>query len=239
MFLRFVLSDGLLEMKLLFILGATSASLWLLHAVSALNVSRSLRLYAFWMFVIAALASFVATKIPRSDASYAIFYAVMLGPLVLFTTGTAVQFALNLGMHGLKGFVLIALLAAWFVRLFRDQVPDNLVSKVMLTQGYFFLVCGILTLASAVPLTSALGFRLRIALGTYWTVVSVYSFSHSLGAVRAKELWISLGDWVANAMCILFLGGLALWLSGAQPEASRQPIRGMQVAHSLDWEEVR
>lgn len=224
-------------MRIASILAASGVIAWLFCTLWTLPVSRSLLLYVGWLGVITFLAFFVAQRIPQNEASYAIFYVVMLGPLVLFTLSTAIQFGLALGDLGLSGFLVFMFLAAWFVRLFNSHVPDSFVSKVMLSQGYFFCVCGFLALASLVPPCTELQFKLRLSFGLYWLAISAYSFSQSLGIVRAKALFTSLDSWFAGALCVAFLLPLTISLQGIQCEAAPQHHRDEQ-ATELVWEDA-
>ena len=209
-------------MRIASILAASGVIAWLFSTLWNLPVSRALLLYTGWMFVITLTATFVAARIPQKDWSYAIFYTLMLGPLVLFTLGTALQFGLSLGDDALTVFVVFCFVGAVFVKVLRGHTPDNFVTKVMLTQGYFFCVCGLLALISAIPPCTVLQFRLRLGLGLYWLAIAGYSFAQTLGVVRAKALWHSIDSWLAGALCVVFLGSLALALQGIQPELARQ-----------------
>jgi hypothetical protein len=188
-----------------------------------------------WLGVITFLAFFVAQRIPQNETSYAIFYALMLGPLVLFTFATALQFGLSLGDDALLGFAVFAFFAAFFVKLFTAHTPNNFVTKVMLIQGYVFCVCGLLTLASLVPPCSALQFKLRLTFGLYWLAISGYSYCQSLGVVRAKALFQSIDSWFAGAMCVAFLLPLTIALQGIQPEVGFQQHSDEQITE-LIWE---
>lgn len=213
-------------MRIASILAASGVIAWLFCTLWNLPVSRSLLLWNGWMFVITLTATFVAARIPQKDWSYAIFYALMLGPLVLFTLGTALQFGLSLGDDALTAFLVFCFVGAIFVKVLRGHTPDSFVTKVMLVQGYIFCVCGLLSLASAIPPCTALQFRLRLGLSLYWLAISGYSFAQSLGIVRARALWVSLDSWLAGAMCVAFLLPLTVSLQGIQPELGRQ--------HSVD-----
>lgn len=224
-------------MRIASILAASGVIAWLFCTLWTLPVSRSLLLYVGWLGVITFLAFFVAQRIPQNEASYAIFYVVMLGPLVLFTLSTAIQFGLALGEDGLMGLALFLFVAAYFVGIFRQFTPNNFATKVMLTQGFVFAACGLLTLASAIPPCNALEFRLRLTFGLYWLAISAYSFSQSLGIVRAKALFVSLDSWFAGALCVAFLLPLTISLQGIQREAAPQHHRDEQ-ATELVWEDA-
>lgn len=214
------------------ILAASAAIAWLFCTLWNLPVSRSLLVYVGWLGVITLAALFVARHIPQSDLSYAIFYAVMLGPLCLFTLIVAMQFSVSLGREGLVAILASMVFAAFLVVLFWEHSGRDANAKIMLSQAYIFMVCGLVTLVSVVPPCSALQWRLRVILGAYWTTIALYSFVQTLGIVRSRALFQSLAAWFASALCTVFLGGLALSLMG-QAELGRQHAEDQQPAE--EW----
>lgn len=222
-------------MRIASILAASGVIAWLFCTLWNLPVSRALLFYTGWMFVITSTAYFIAQRIDQKSPAYVPFYVVMLTVLVVPVVIQSIQFGLTLNHRGLTGFVIFLFFAAWIRDLFQAHIPHSFEAEIMLAEAYAFCVCGLLTLASAVPLCTALQFRLRVTLGTYWLAVSIYRFCVVLGVVRARALWESIDNWAASAMCVAFLGGLAWMLSGVQIELGPQEHSSEQISE-LVWE---
>lgn len=222
-------------MRIASILAATASIAWLAFTLWDLPIPRALHVYNFCLFTVGVIGYFVAGKIKQSDPEYVPFYTAMLALVVIPMGWTAIELGKTLGLRGVYGAFVIMLCVAWFTKLFNAHVPNSFDNKLTLTQGYLFCVAGLFVLASAVPLQSVLNFRLRIFLGAYWLVTGAYAFCHSLGMVRAATAWQPLAGWFQGSVTVLFLGGLALALSGLQPELGPQHSRD-EAIQELVWE---
>lgn len=132
---------------------------------------------------------------------------------------------------GLMGIVSLAV-ALFFAgaRIYAAKAPVSSGGTLSLVNGGVLLLCGILALLSLVEPLSADMSKAEFCLGMFWTLQGLFGWVFAASRGKVWAFGVDLNDFAPQFIAIVCFAGLAVLLSGAQPELGRQEIRGMVTA---------
>lgn len=176
-----------------------------------------------------------------SSREYLLFFATFVLPLI-FAIGCSLYYPIDRWLAVRMVPALIVALYFCGKRIYEvleRSEPVKSQTTLTLECGGVMLFCGITTLLSLVEVLPPDLRKATICLGINWTLQGLFGWV--LAATRGKLTvrGVDLNDFVPQFIAIICFAGLAVMLSGAQPESARQHARDEVAMTELQQMEAR
>lgn len=162
----------------------------------------------------------IAQRVSVTSREYLFFFGTF-GLVLLFAIWVALYYPIH---RGISLLLIPSLAVALFfcgLRIYevlgrKAPVPSHI--TLSLVNGGVLLFCGIMALLSLVEPLSPDLVKATTSLGFFWFLQGLFGWMHAATRGRLQLL----NEFAPQFIAIVCFAGLAVWLSGAQPESARQ-----------------